>query len=102
MKQLQRLKAMGVMAMLAGPLVHAQEPVLTADTQINSAASTTKYGSSTTLTINSTNSALLQFNVGDILPNGVTAAQVEHARLIVFTNSVTNGGTVNAYQVTSS
>ena len=79
----------------------AQQAMLTGDSQINSAATTTKYGASTTLNINPTNSALLQFDLTDMLPSGTTAAQVLKARLIVFPDAITTGGTVNLYQVTS-
>jgi hypothetical protein len=86
---------------LAPVMGWAQQAMLTGDTQINSAATTTKYGASTTLNISPTNSALLQFDLADILPSGTTAAQVVKARLIVFPDAVTTGGTVNLYQVTS-
>src|SRR5271167_4100051 len=36
-----------------------------------------------------------------MLPSGTTAAQVLRARLIVFPDAITTGGTVNLYQVTS-
>ena len=75
--------------------------MLTGDSQINSAATTTKYGGSTTLNISSTTSALLQFDLTDLLPSGTTAAQVLKARLIVFPDTITTGGTVSLYQVTS-
>ena len=101
MRQIRSWKAIGIMAILSAAFAHGQQPLLTADTQINSEATTTNYGSSTTLNINPTNSALLLFNLTDLLPNGTTAAQVLKARLIIYNESVTTGGTVNLYQVTS-
>src|SRR5271170_1815885 len=86
---------------LAPAMGWAQQAMLTGDTQINSSATTTTYGASTTLNISPTNSALLQFDLTDFLPTGTTAAQVLRARLIVFPDAITTGGTVNLYQVTS-
>ena len=88
-------------AFLAPAMGWAQQAMLTGDSQINSSATTTKYGASTTLNISPTNSALLQFDLTDMLPSGTTAAQVLRARLIVFPDTITTGGTVNLYQVTS-
>src|SRR5271163_3091259 len=102
MKRLDLLSAMlAAGAFLAPAMGWAQQAMLTGDTQINSAATTTKYGASTTLNINPANSALLQFDLTDMLPSGTTAAQVLKARLIVFPDVITIGGTVNLYQVTS-
>ena len=70
----------------------AQQAMLTGDSQINSAATTTTYGAGTTLNINPANSALLQFDLTDMLPSGTTAAQVLKARLIVFPDTITTGG----------
>ena len=78
----------------------AQQVLLTDDAQISSAAATTKYGASTTLTINSVDSVLLQFNISDLLPAGTTAAQVSRARLILFPDKVTTSGGFNVYGVT--
>ena len=88
--------------MLSAPLAKGQIAVLTGDTFVNSAATTTNYGSSATLTINSTTSTLLSFDISNALPSGTTAAQVVNARLIVFPDKVTTGGAVNLYQVTQS
>src|SRR5277367_1461888 len=102
MKRLDLLSAMlAAGALLAPAMGWAQQAMLTGDTQINSLATTTKYGASTMLNISPTNSALLQFDLADMLPSGTTAAQVLRARLIVFPDTITTGGTVNLYQVTS-
>ncbi len=102
MKRLDLLSAvLAAGAFLAPAMGWAQQAMLTGDSQINSSATTTKYGTSATLNISPTNSALLQFNLTDILPSGTTAAQVVKARLIVFPDAITTGGTVNLYQVTS-
>src|SRR5271163_3049336 len=102
MKRLDLLSAMlAAGAFLAPAMGWAQQAMLTGDTQINSAATTTKYGASTTLNISPTNSTLLQFDLTDMLPTGTTAAQVLRARLIVFPDTITTAGTVALYQVTS-
>ncbi len=102
MKRLDLLSAvLAAGALLAPAMGWAQQAMLTGDSQINSSATTTTYGASTTLNISPTNSALLQFDLTDMLPSGTTAAQVLRARLIVFPDTFSTGGTVNLYQVTS-
>jgi len=66
MKQLQNCKAaIGIAMMLSAAFAHGQQPLLTGDSQINSAA-TTNYGASTALTVNSASSALMIFNLSDM------------------------------------
>src|SRR5277367_1988702 len=102
MKRLDLLSAMlAAGAFLAPAMGWAQQAMLTGDTQINSSATATTYGASTTLNIGPTNSVLLQFNLADYLPTGTTAAQVIKARLVVFPDAIATGGTVNVSQVTS-
>jgi hypothetical protein len=101
MRQIRSWKAIGIVAMLSAAFACGQQPPLTGDAQISSASPTTKYGASATLNISPTNSALMEFNLSDMLPSGTTAAQVLRARLIVFTDAITTGGTVNPYEVTS-
>ena len=102
MKLTRSWQAIGIMATLSAALAHGQQPILSADTQINSAATTTNYGASTTLTVNATDSTLLLFNLPDLLPSGTTASEVLKARLVIFNDTVTTGGNVSLYQVTSS
>jgi hypothetical protein len=102
MKRFGSLKALlAAGAFLAPAMGWAQQAMLTGDSQINRADATTTYGASATLNISPTNSALLQFDLTDMLPSGTTAAQVLRARLIVFSDTITTGGTVNLYEVTS-
>src|SRR5271165_559373 len=102
MKRLDFLRTtIAAAAILAPAMGWAQQAMLTGDTQINSSAPATAYGASTTLNISPTSSALLQFDIAHMLPSGTTAAQVLNARLIVFPDAVTTGGTINLYQVTS-
>ncbi len=102
MNQLQNFKAaLGIAVMLSAAFAYGQQPVLTGDTQINSAATSTNYGTSTTLTISPTSSGLMQFYITDLLPSGTTAEQVLKARLIVFPDALVTAGTVNLYEVTS-
>ncbi len=79
----------------------AQLALLTGDTQINSASPGTNYGAATSLSVSGSSSVLLNFDVADILPAGITSAQVSRARLIVFVNTASTGGTIDAYQVDS-
>jgi hypothetical protein len=102
MNQLQNFKAaLGIAVMLSAAFAYGQQPVLTGDTQINSAATSTNYGTSPTLTISPTSSGLMQFYITDLLPSGTTAEQVLKARLIVFPDALVTAGTVNLYEVTS-
>jgi hypothetical protein len=89
-----------MMAVLATAGAYAQQAILTGDTQINSAAPAAGYGSTTTVNVSPTNSGLLLFDLST-LPAGTTAAQVLQARLILFPDLVTTGGTVGIYKVTS-
>jgi hypothetical protein len=88
--------------LLAPAVLYAQQTVLTADTEINSAASTTNYGKSPTLQVGSGSSTLLQFDLASLLPNGTTPAQVQNVRLVLFPDNVTTAGTIGVYPVTSS
>jgi len=101
MRQVRSWKTIAVLAVLSAASARGQQPMLTGDAQINSAAPTTKYGSSDTLNISPANSALMEFNLADMLPSGTTAAQVLKARLIVFPDAITKEGKVNLYEVTS-
>src|SRR5271154_2877159 len=93
--------AAAAVMLLTSAFVSAQQTVLTADTQINSAAPTTNYGSSPTLQVGGGYSTLLQFDVAHLLPSGTTAAQLLDARLVIFPDKITTGGTIGVYQVTS-
>ncbi len=100
MKALVVYKASLVALLLcASELTHAQQVVLVGDSQINSAAVNTVYGANPTLNVSPTNSVLLQFNLADYLPAGVTASQVLIAKLVVFPDAIGTGGLVNVYRV---
>jgi hypothetical protein len=94
--------AIGILAILTAGIAQAQQAVLTADTQINSSAPNTNYGSGTTLSISSTISTLMSFSLSSYLPSGTTASQVLSARLIVFPDHLTTAGEVYLYPVTGS
>lgn len=93
--------ALTILALLTPIFTYAQHTVLTGDTQINSAATTTNYAKSTTLQVGGGYSTLLLFDISSLLPTGTTAAQVEHANLIIFPNTVTTAGTITVDRVTS-
>ncbi len=86
---------------VCGSYAGAQQAILTDDTQIVSTATTTNYGTATSLNVNSTSSALLKFDLADALPPSVTSAMVSRARLIIFAGNVTTAGTFDVYQVNS-
>ena len=81
--------------------VYAQQAMLTADTQISSASPTVNYAVNPTVTVSPTNSALLQFDLANLLPTGITAAQVNRVRLILFVNTVTTPGSFGVYAATN-
>src|SRR3984957_891791 len=85
----------------AGP-ASAQQVLLNADAQINSASPSTNYGAAQTLGVNSTTSTILRYDLTDILPTGVTSSQVSKARLIIFPDTVTTKGNFNVFALTSS
>jgi hypothetical protein len=85
----------------AGP-ASAQQVLLNADAQINSASPSTNYGAAQTLGVNSTTSTILRYDLTDILPTGVTPSQVSKARLIIFPDTVTTKGNFNVFALTSS
>ncbi len=87
--------------LLVAGSARAQQVLLTGDTQINSASPTTNYGSIPALSVNSTTSVLLRYDLADILPENVTGAQVSRARLILFPDSVTTMGNFNIFEVSA-
>jgi hypothetical protein len=86
----------------AASQARAQQALLLDDTQIVSTSPTTNYGISINAAVNATSTTLLKFDIADMLPAGVTAAQVSKARLILWTGIVTTPGTFNVYAVNSS
>ena len=88
--------------LLAAGSARAQEVLLNADAQINSASPSTNYGAAQTLAVNSTTSTILRYDLTDILPTGVTSSQVSKARLIIFPDTVTTKGNFNVFALTSS
>lgn len=82
--------------------MHAQVAGLIGDTELSSISPTKNYGPSPTLAVDSAHSVLLNFDLTDLLPSGVTASQVSRARLILFSNTVTTKGNFNVSEVTGS
>jgi len=72
----------------------------TADTYISSSASTSNFGTSTTINIGNGNTALIQFDLS-ALPAGLSATNVGKATMTFYVNSVVVGGAVDVSQVTS-
>ncbi len=103
MKRLHMFKyvlALAVLGMMIAGSAGAQA-LLTDDTQIASNATTTNYGGTAVLGVNSTTSTLLKFDINDILQAPLTSSMVSRARLIFFTGTVTTPGTFNVYALTS-
>jgi collagen type VII alpha len=73
----------------------------TADTYVNSSATTTNYGTSTGLAVSSASTALLQFNTGAV-PAGVTGANIQRAVLTLFQSQLNTTGSFTANRVTGS
>jgi hypothetical protein len=80
----------------------AQQALLLDDTQIVSTSPTTNYGLGINAAVNSTSTTLMKFDIADMLPAGVTAAQVSKARLILWTGIVNKPGTFNVVAIQSS
>jgi hypothetical protein len=68
---------------------------------VNSSATTTNYGTSTGLAVNSASTALLQFNTGAV-PAGVTGANIQRAVLTLFQSQRNTAGTFTVNRVTGS
>jgi Collagen triple helix repeat (20 copies) len=84
---------------LPAVLPAADAPVL-GDTFINSGAPGSNFGAAVSLNVNSSNTALLQFDLSG-LPAGVTSANILKATLVAYVNRVGVGGAVDLAPVTS-
>jgi len=73
------------------------------DTFISAAKSTVNYGSNASLVVQSGNggNTLLQFNLAS-LPTGISASQVNNARLRLFVSGFTSAGTFDVYLLNGS
>ncbi|HZL26672.1 MAG TPA: DNRLRE domain-containing protein, partial [Acidobacteriaceae bacterium] len=95
-----RLLAFSLTGILAFSVAHATAVPLVGDAHVNTARSTTNFGTLANLYVGNGNSAFLQFDLTS-LPAGVTASQVAHASLTVFVNRVNSAGMVSLSPVTS-
>lgn len=98
---LKHVFALAVLGIMIAGSAGAQQALLTDDTQIVSTATTTNYGGTAVLGVNSTTSTLLKFDINDILQAPLTSSQVSRARLIFFAGTVTTAGTFDVYALTS-
>jgi hypothetical protein len=72
----------------------AADGILTGDAYINSASSTSNYGTDAGMHVTSKDTAFVQFSLAS-LPASVTSAQIEKATLILFVNKLTKPGTID-------
>ena len=89
-----------VAMMAAGVKLKAADAVVVGDTYISSASPATNFNTGAAaqkLLVAPGDAALIQFDLSQFSPS----ATVNQAYLVVFTNSVTTGGTLNFAQVTS-
>jgi hypothetical protein len=102
MKQLRWQAALAALTLLFTAIGSAQQLPVIADTELSSLSPTKNFGASSTLTVDSAHSVLLSFDLANLLPPGVTASQVNRARLILFPDSVTTNGSFKVVDVNSS
>ena len=100
--RLARLAAhLCTVALALSPLAaRATDATLIADAHVTSAHATSNYGSLSNISVNSTTTGLLQFDLTS-LPAGTTAAQISKATLRLYTNRVLTTGSVSVSPITS-
>jgi hypothetical protein len=89
-----------LLGLVATQAAHATDAVLTGDASVNSARTTTNYGSLSNLYVGNGYTSLLQFDLS-VLPSGTTAAQVSKATLRLYVNRVNTAGSVTVSPVSS-
>jgi len=82
-----RMAAAMLMVLSAG-VAHATDGTVAGDAYVNSAHATTNYGGLSNLYVNSSGTALIQFDLSS-LPAGTTASQIGKATLKLFVNRTT-------------
>jgi hypothetical protein len=91
--------AAGVITISSAFAAHATEGVVVADTYVTTTAPTTNYGSQTTLNVNSTSTALIQFDLSS-LPAGTTSSQIGAAYLKLFVDRINTTGLISVQPIT--
>jgi hypothetical protein len=102
MKHLRWQAALAALTLLFPVIGSAQQLPVIADTELSSLSPTKNFGTSPTLAVDSAHSVLLNFDLANLLPAGVTASQVNRARLILFPNTVTTKGSFKVVDVSGS
>ena len=102
MKHLPWRAALATLTLLFPVIGSAQQLPVIADTELSSLSPTKNFGTSPTLTVDSAHSVLLTFDLANLLPAGVTASQVNRARLILFPDAVATKGSFKIVDVSGS
>ncbi len=101
-RHLSRLLNFGCLlaALLLTAGAHATEAPVTADTSLNGSSPNTNFGTLGNLVVSPGNSALLRFDMST-LPNGVTAANITKATVVLFVNRIGTPGAIQVLPLTS-
>jgi hypothetical protein len=102
MQHLRWKAALAALTLLFPVIGSAQQLPVIADTELSSLSPTKNFGTSPTLSVDSAHSVLLTFDLANLLPAGVTASQINRARLILFPDTVTTAGSFKIVDVSGS
>ncbi len=100
MKKTLKLALAVFLGFTAIQTAHATDAVLTGDASVNTARTTTNYGTLSNLYVGNGYTSLLQFDLS-VLPTGTTASQVSKATLWVYVNRVNTAGSVTLSPVST-
>ena len=92
------IRKIGVFALLFAPAVWATDGVLTGDAYTTTASPTSNYGTVTTTNVGGGATAWFEFTLST-LPAGLSPAQIQAAKLVVYVDKVTAAGNVAFYSV---
>src|SRR5277367_3049450 len=90
------------MALCLPTLAFGQAAIATSDTYVNSASASTNYGAQGVMTVNSTNTGLVQFDLSPLTSGGITASNIQLAIMTVYVRKVTVGGAIDVSLATTS
>ncbi len=90
--------AAAMLTVLSASAAHATDGTVVGDAYVNSAHPATNYGGLSNLYVNSTGTALIQFDLSS-LPAGTTASQIGAASLKLYVNRINASGLVSIQPV---
>src|ERR1039458_1209301 len=90
--------AAAMLTVLSASAAHATDGTVVGDAYVNSAHPATNYGGLSNLYVNSTGTALIQFDLSS-LPAGTTASQIGAASLKLYVNRINASGLVSIQAV---